>query len=355
MHEINVMASPRRILIVCDASPSIGFGHLVRSRAIADVATSQGILVTLVGPSRRFMGSEDESRFENWIESSGDEPIDWPDWIVWIADTAEQLAITHVMLDSYTVPGEWQFKLRQRGLRVLHQYDASAPPAFAADLAVNASPAETASLHAGRMLHSDVQFLNGPRYAVIRREFADVDRKPAGRPVNRILVTFGGGNDRGGISLAIRSLAPVLPSGVRLTVMTSGQNPNIATLQDLVNDQGFDNVDLEINHPDAAGLIASCDMAVMAGGTSIYEAAFCGLPMALISIAANQHGQCRGWEDLGAARYLGRVDEGLGKQLTALVLKLLDDKAARRNMALAGQENVDLGGAARLLEALCRG
>ncbi|AOF93657.1 glycosyl transferases group 1 family protein (plasmid) [Sinorhizobium sp. RAC02] len=134
--------------------------------------------------------------------------------------------------------------------------------------------------------------------------------------------------------------------------MTSAQNPNVSAIKSLIEGQGLSNVDIELDHPDVPALMASCDLAVMAGGTSVYEAAFCGLPMILIAIASNQEGQCKGWDGLRAARYLGNIQELRERHLLSCTLSLLDDRDARMNMARAGRDNVDLKGATRLLEAL---
>jgi spore coat polysaccharide biosynthesis predicted glycosyltransferase SpsG len=187
---------------------------------------------------------------------------------------------------------------------------------------------------------------------VLRTEFAGVEPRRPERPVERILVTFGGGDDRGGIAFAIRALAPALPEGIELVVMTGANNPNIPQIRDLVSKHGFDNINLQVAPPDVPALLVSCDLAVMAGGTSITEAAYCGLPMVLMAIAANQQGQCGGWERLGAARYLGPLETCPSERLSGSVLGLLDDWAARAEMARCGTGNVDLNGAARLLGAL---
>lgn len=344
----------QKLLIVCDGGPSIGFGHLVRSRAIADTAHRNGIETTLIGPKRHYSNEQDATRFAEWLEYPEMGSDGWESWTRAVMHVADSKGIRHVIIDDYRVPGDQQSMLREHGLRILHQYDASAPPSFAADLAVNASPAENASHHTGRLLRHDVHFLNGPRFAVIRRAFAATALSPIERPVRQILVTFGGGDDRGGILFSIASLAPELRlrPETRLVVMTSAQNPNVPAIKSLIEEHRLSNVDIELDHADVPALMASCDLAVMAGGTSVYEAAFCGLPMILIAIASNQEGQCKGWNGLGAAHYLGNIKELQQRHLLNCTLSLLDDRDARMNMARAGRDNVDLRGATRLLEAL---
>jgi spore coat polysaccharide biosynthesis predicted glycosyltransferase SpsG len=64
-----------------------------------------------------------------------------------------------------------------------------------------------------------------------------------------------------------------------------------------------------------AKLIASCDLAIMAGGTTIYEAAYCGLPMILVAIAHNQIYQSKVWGARPEILYLGTNGELTAEKL----------------------------------------
>lgn len=338
------------LLIACRASPKIGFGHLTRGRAIADMAAARGLSTLLVGPTLAYAQPEDHARFADWIEAA-DVDIDDRRVADLIALAAAR-GIRHVMLDDYGYDGPRQQALRDAGLRVLTQYDASKPPRFAAQLAVNASPAEHAGLHRDRLYNPDVRFLNGPRHAVLREEFAAVDRRPPGRPVRRILATFGGGDDRGGGVQVIEALAGRIPADVTLVIMSGRANPALPAIEAAIGRHPWLSIELAVSPAEPARLMASCDMAIMAGGTSVYEAAFLGLPMLLLAIAENQYAQCGGWEGLAAARYLGPLHRVDSQVLAAEVDRILADDALRARMGASGVAQVDLNGANRLLDAL---
>jgi UDP-2,4-diacetamido-2,4,6-trideoxy-beta-L-altropyranose hydrolase len=340
------------ILIDCRASAQVGFGHLIRARALADHAALMGVSSVIYGPSQALMEEEDKTRFINWLPSDEIYPASSHPKAQALIEIAQKFGIRHAILDNYTYSAVEQMKLHEAGLRVLMQYDASAPPMFGVDLVVNASPAERAELHTARVMRDGVQFLNGPKFAVLRPSFNNIKKKQVGRPVRRILVTFGGGDDRGGILIVIRALANVLPKEIELVVMAGKNNPNVKEIQKLINTLDRTKVLLELSPQEPWNLIASCDMAIMAGGTSVYEAAFCGLPMILISIAKNQVSQCQGWQEIGAARYLGSIVDCRDNTLLRAVEDIISYQDRRTEMSQKGVSNVDCLGASRVLSAL---
>ena len=340
------------ICIVCNASPSTGFGHLMRSRALARIAHDLGERCILVGPPSSYRNETDATLFTDWIEHTMPFRASGETGVQFLTDLCRERAIRHIVLDDYTVTSDQQKSLISAGLKLLQQYDASDPPGFYVDFAVNASPAESAALHASRILRPDVTFLNGPRYAVLRQEFQTIAKLEPGRPVRRILATFGAGDDRGCAEFVVRSLAPALPDGVKLALMIGRHNPNADSLRKLADQDFADAIELRIDEANVSRLMASCDLAVMAGGTSVYEAAFCGLPMVLVAIADNQISQCLGWERLGGACYAGRLGNVEAETLVDMVRKLINRDDQRRQMAQICSSEVDGRGGQRLLAAL---
>jgi len=101
-----------------------------------------------------------------------------------------------------------------------------------------------------------------------------------------------------------------------------------------------------------APLFASCDLAVMAGGTSTYEAARCGLPMILIAIADNQIAQVKGWMDAGAALYLGMLNDMEKSQIHSCVNMLVNDHEIFINMGIRGIQAVQGRGSVAVAEKI---
>lgn len=334
------------IVFRCNASPTVGLGHLVRCRALAQALTRQGESCVMVGPPKSYATAQDVEFIEDWIEVG--------EWISPDQDAARFAKIVKdqsarfAVLDDYRVDADYQKRLSANGLRWL-QFDGTAKKPLWADLVVNANPAARAADYRDVVHNPAAQLLLGPAYAVLRAEFPPVAAlRPAGRPIAQVLVAFGGGDDRGGIEFALSSLIENAPVNWRFVVISGSHNPRNPQLVDWVETYGQGRVSLLINPDNVAAIMAGCDLAVMAGGTSIYEAASCGLPMVLIAIADNQIQPAKAWANAGAALFPGGLQEVNTGQLISAVSKLADDDVFRRDMAMKAGDLVDGKGAQRL-------
>jgi spore coat polysaccharide biosynthesis predicted glycosyltransferase SpsG len=96
-----------------------------------------------------------------------------------------------------------------------------------------------------------------------------------------------------------------------------------------------------------AELMSLADLAVTGGGTTLYEAAFLGLPVAAVTVAENQTGIVTAMQDLSVVQGLGHR-EGLGADGVATVVgRLVSDAERRLAMSRAGLGLVDGLGADR--------
>jgi len=307
------------VIFRCNAGPEIGFGHLVRCRALAHALYQKGKHCVMVGPDQSYVKPADHELFEDWIPVA-----DWSS----SADDAQRLidiAQAHqskwLVLDDYRVDETYQLELRKFGLRWL-QFDGSASKPLWANIVVNANPAAKVEDYAEVLRNADTQLLLGPRYAILRPEFDHVVPREPWRPVKKILVMFGGGDDRGAIQLVLSALLPVTKPDQQLIVITGAENPNNQTLMEWIDAHDKGRVDLYIEPNNVAQLMVSCDLAVMAGGTSTYEAVRCGLPMILITIADNQISQSRAWSKIGKAVYLGCLGSVRTEEIASVMVNI---------------------------------
>lgn len=278
---------------------------------------SQGKRCVMVGPAAEYAKSVDQETFEDWI------PV--PEWSSAnedagrLIDMALKFEAEWLVLDDYRIDETYQLSLREGGLRWL-QFDGSASKPLWADIVLNANPAARLEDYQAVLRNPNAHLLLGPRYAILRPEFDQVTLQEPRRPVKKILLTFGGGDDRGANQFVLSTLLPVTSPEQQFVVISGATNPSNPSLKRWIDAHGQGRVSLHIDPEQVASLFASCDLAVMAGGTSTYEAVRCGLPMILITIADNQVRQAKGWASLGLGLYLGSYGEVTGD---ALLEKLL--------------------------------
>lgn len=339
------------VIFRCNVSASVGVGHLMRCREMARYLDTLGWRAVLLGPPDSLRQPADEALFAAWhsVEVRGTSE----------ADAARVLALCdshgtrHVVMDDYRVDPGYQQQLRDAGLRWLQQFDASAPWMFQPDLLVNASPYERREQYLPWLVDpARTETLFGPAYAVLRPAFAGFQARADGRAVRRVLVAFGGGDDRGAIDQALRALAGRLGAGVTLVIVSGAGNPRREAIAAAVAARPEGQAEFHVNPPDMAGLMRDCDLALIGGGTMSYEAAICGLPTVFVGLAPNQERPCRGWQDLTGAPFLGLVGTVPDETLHQAVSALVEDDDRRRVMAAKGRALVDGQGTQRLTDAL---
>lgn len=346
------MSREPSIIFRCDVSPTIGIGHLMRSRTFAAALRQAGQRCVMVGPSIDYRTEADAGLFDDWIAVS--------EWETGERDAeafvtmARDFGARRAVLDDYRVDLPFQDVLHGEGMIWMQHFDSSKEHRFRADMIVHGSPSETAERWGPFLLNPDAEMLFGPRYSVLRSEFPPPGLRPDSRDVETVLVSFGGGNDHGAILLALQALLDKTPERIRFAIMSGSRNPNNAAVQAWIDENAGDRATLHIEPKDIAGLFARCDLALLGGGISIYEAASCGLPMVVMALADNQLRQSDAWEKLGAAIFLGRRADVTADLLSDRVLDLIADRPRRATMSKIGREAVDGRGAQRLADHLLK-
>lgn len=337
------------IIFRCDAGSDVGLGHLMRCRTLAGALKSSGHECTMVGPDLSFSISGDDHIFIDWIKMDG--------WGSELEDaqrlisTAKKVNADFLVLDDYRIGREYQLDVRKSGLSWL-QFDSSADNPLWADLVLNANPSIQRTDYNGIIQNSEAMALLGPEYSLLRPEFQRLPKKV--KSDNRrwkILITFGGGDDCGAIIFSLSALLSSMSETLEFNVLVGAHNPNISDLRDWVEIYGDGRVSLHIDPPNVSSVFADCDLAVMAGGTSTFEAACCGLPMVIIGVADNQIPQSKAWDDLGVAIFLGMIDRFNPEELIRAVSKICS-LAEHKKRSEKARSLVDGKGAQRVAGAI---
>ena len=99
--------------------------------------------------------------------------------------------------------------------------------------------------------------------------------------------------------------------------------------------------------------MVQADLAVSAGGQTLYEMAATGTPTLAVEMFDNQAGLIAGLERYGSLRSAGRPEEnGFQDRLQGMLLQLLSNSSLRQEMAEAGQRQVDGQGALRVAQEI---
>jgi UDP-2,4-diacetamido-2,4,6-trideoxy-beta-L-altropyranose hydrolase len=314
------MVQPR-ILFVCDAGPGVGGGHVMRCLTLARALQGRGAACVFLATPE---AADVLARFA-------------PDMAL-----AEPGAVADLMvLDSYRMDATVDAGWRARAKRLAVIDDLARP--HDADLVLDPSFGREARDYAAATV------LAGPAYALVRGEFAAARGAALarrGEPARRCLVSLGL-TDVDGITGRV---ADALADGdLALDVVVGAGTPSLPALQALAKEG---RVTLHIDTNDMAGLIAAADIAVGAGGSSVWERACLGLPTVTLILADNQRDMAMKLDAAGAVLALDARWPGLEARLVEAVGRLLADDALRAGLSAKSAALCDGLGAERAAAAL---
>lgn len=337
------------IVFRCNASPAVGIGHLMRCRTLASALRERGVSCVMFGPDEDWRNKADDVLFDAWL------PREWTGSISdarALAGVCRRFEASAAVLDDYRVDEEYQLVLRDCGLKWMQQFNASAPPPFWGDWVVNAGPRETTASYANQALNPQTAFLLGPEYAVIRPSFRNLAaRTPSGK-ISRILISFGGGDDHGLVTRILSALIADGPPEVQYRIMSGRRNPGNVSISAWIEGNAAGRAVLVVDPVDVCSEYQVCDLALIGGGTSTFEAAAVGMPMIIVAMANNQINQAQGWQDRGAAIVAGSLDTLQPEEVVRHVVALCADPVRIKAMSRAGRASVDGGGCDRLVDRM---
>lgn len=200
------------------------------------------------------------------------------------------------------------------------------------------------------------QFLLGPRFALLRPDFAELriqalNRREKIGPVETIFISFGMMDNRNG---CLASLISLKQSGFKgqVHVMIGAVAPYLSELENLIPKWPF-TVRLHVDEKAPAALMAEADIAIGAGGSTTWERCCLGLPSVVWVAAENQQKVA---EDLAQEGALFSVQGSIESQVGAiaeLISSLISDNALRLGMSRKAAMICDGYGALRCLLAVC--
>lgn len=337
-----------RVGLRCDGSPQMGVGHLIRSLALGDELLARGVEVVMLSAITDLPWVEEQVRERSIAVVP---PSHDPDELV---DQCRDLGLDAVVLDGYdldTLTGE---RLQAAGLRVLALVDGPFGERQRADLYLdqNLGAEPLPSLPPG------AQMLTGLDYALFRdqvvsRRAAGAERGGSGAPP-RVLAVFGGTDPYAAAPVVVPLL---LETGMPVHVLAIAARPEIAEqLRGLACQPGQR---VEVIDPvhDLAGVAVTCDAAVSAAGSSVWELLCIGVPSALVAVADNQevgYQQVVAKDVIAPLGRLGELRASAAARAAAVAAlgRLVGDPAYRAVLRDHGMRLLDGRGRERVADAL---
>lgn len=340
-----------RVVFRADASSTIGSGHVMRCLTLADELSAAGANVEFICRSA-------PGDLTDFVAASRGHvvhrlpPETSPDADA--ALSAEFIAAGEppawLVVDQYELAASWQRQLRPFAQRLM-AIDDLADRQHDCDLLLDQNLHDSGTLYDALVPPSCTKLI-GPRYALLRREFA-AERAGSTRrneAVERLLVSFGGSDPTNETFKALSQLHEAhLADDLDIDCVIGASYAERDSLEALT--QALPNVRLHVQTTRMARLMAEADLCVGAGGSSVWERCCLGLPTITVAVVEHQVAFCERLDRLGVLDYVGNATSEPIDYATAL-RRAISDHEVRHRMSRAGMELVDGRGAERVVSQM---
>lgn len=377
------------VVIRADANSKIGMGHVMRCLSVADALLKRGEEVLFVTaddtpvPLLTKKGIPYCVLHTDYADMEAELPELWevlrelPQGAE-SPDAALAQKNTSILVDSYYVTEKYLAALKKR-ITTIYMDDIYAF-SYPVDMLINYNIYGEEMGYEKDAAFADTKLLLGTEYVPLREEFsagagyaqsqkelsAETENvTPAedrlhqtveqGRTADGgILITTGGSDSFNLVGqLLMEAMKYDALKEKEYHVVSGSLNPHIGELQALA--QKHENIHIHCNVTNMAELMAESEVALSAGGSTLYELCAMGVPVIAFSFAENQERLVQTFVKRGIAQYGGnyRTDGNKMIQNTIAGLEtLLEDKNLRTEYRKKARTLVDGKGADRIAEAL---
>lgn len=377
------------VVIRADANSKIGMGHVMRCLSVADALLKRGEEVLFVTaddtpvPLLTKKGVPYRVLHTDYADMEAELPELW-EVLRELPQGAESPDATlaqkntSILVDSYYVTEKYLAALKKR-ITTIYMDDIYAF-SYPVDMLINYNIYGEEMGYEKDAAFADTKLLLGTEYVPLREEFSAgagyaQSRKelsaetenvtPAedrlhqtaeqGRTADGgILITTGGSDS---FNLAGQLLMEAMKYDAlkekEYHVVSGSLNPHIGELQALA--EKHENIHIHCNVTNMAELMAESEVALSAGGSTLYELCAMGVPVIAFSFAENQERLVQTFVKRGIAQYGGnyRTDGNKMIQNTIAGLEtLLEDENLRTEYREKARTLVDGKGADRIAEAI---
>lgn len=288
------------IFIRVDANNKIATGHVMRTVSIAKQVRKLGGNCIFIVADEFAVSIIQQNDFEVICLNST-----WNDLnqeIIKMQELIAERQIKVLLVDSYFVTEKYLHSLSERTFVAyiddlnLFKYPVNA--------IINYSTYYDSFNYKSLNYDTNVQFLLGTKYVPLREEFSQLTRKKK-NTLKDVLITTGGTDSYHITYLLIKQLLNTeLFDLINLHVVMGKFNEDSERISKIAGNK--ENIILYKNIDYMSQLMMKCDVAISAGGTTLFELCACGLPTISFGIADNQ---LQGISSLSEKGYINTVGD----------------------------------------------
>ena len=331
----------KKVLILTEGGKNIGFGHITRCMSLYEAFEERGIIPEIIvcgDDSVTELLKGKDYQILDWINRRNElfELIDFSDVIV---------------IDSYLADSSLYQRISTLAKMPVYMDDNKRLD-YPKGIVVNGG---ILAEELGYPEKDGLIYLLGSRFSISRKTFWSDFRKEIKERIETIMFTFGGDDSRNMTPKMMKFLIENYQEVAKKVMIGRGFNnqniEEIERLKDYKTELVF--------YPDAEKLkhvMAESDIAISAGGQTLYELARVGVPAIVIAVAENQLNNINGWQKIGCIEYAGWYND---KDLFGRIGDILKDLNYKKRKAFSaiGRKIIEGKGEKRVVErviASCR-
>lgn len=328
------------LYIRTDINDVIATGHVMRCLSIADAAQKWGENTTFIladEQGKQYIedrGYRTIVLYTKWNDMESELPV--------LLEKIQKEKICSILVDSYQVTNNYMITLSEY-VKTLYIDDLNEIEGFVHTLICYMSYWEKLHLDE-KYLHSTL--LLGLQYAPMRAVFQNINEKLIRDNIENILLLSGGTDS---FHVLEQILDVIKDKGFReITIICGRYYKDEAALREKYKDYASIQIYKSVDNIEKYMMWA--DLAISAGGTTLYELCACGTPTISYAIADNQLENVRSFSEKEIIDYAGDIRcDNVISNIDKLITENCDVKL-RRERSKKMQKLVDGNGASRIVK-----
>lgn len=331
------------ILIRCDGSARVGFGHLLRCRTLAQELRDLGCQVVFA--VREGEAAIDRLRKEEYpvVAANSAHPFDYQDWLTQAVETIQADAL---IFDARDCPPAQALRHIKDGGTLVAAIDHPDPSKLLADITFH-PPVPQLTKPKNKAFEG--QAYVGWDWVILGGNFEMPRPCPRQGPL-RVLVTMGGSDDAGLTLRAIRALEQLNHEFTATVVLGLGFS-RLGELNSLLA-KARRTYELLHDIDNMVVVMAGTDLAVASFGVTAYELAAMGVPAIHMCLSPDHEQSASAFVAAGMAGCVGHHGQVSETELAIAIGALLEDEKTRHRMSNESLRRLDGKGAHRIAKHL---
>lgn len=265
-----------------------------------------------------------------------------------IIQAIKEYDIDILFIDSYNVTKQYFLQIKPH-VKKLAYIDDINKFVYPIDILINGNI--TGEYMTYKKYSEDEILLLGPKYNLIRDGFRNLPDRFINKDVKEIMIATGGADPYNMITKIVNMiLFDNELSNLKMNVIIGSGFRNREELRRITQENS--NVILYENVKQISKIMLQSDIAISAGGSTLYELCACGTPTLTFIMADNQELLVEKMQEKGYVNSLGWYDRIESNTLLNQLIELMNDYELRKDMSKHAKHLVDARGVERIVKLL---